>query len=52
LALGQKDEAFNLLNQAFERREGFLALLKVEPMLDRVRTDPRFVDLLGRMNLG
>ncbi len=50
--LGQKDEAFKLLNQAYERRQGALALLKVEPKLDGLRDDPRFADLLQRMNLG
>lgn len=50
-ALGQKDEAFKLLNQAYERRQGALALLKVEPKLDGLRADPRFADLLQRMHL-
>ena len=50
-ALGQKDEAFKFLNQAYERRQGALALLKVEPKLDSLRDDPRFADLLRRMNL-
>ena len=50
-ALGQKDEAFKLLNQAYERRQGSLSLLKVEPKLDSLRGDPRFGDLLQRMHL-
>jgi DNA-binding winged helix-turn-helix (wHTH) protein/Tfp pilus assembly protein PilF len=50
--LGRKDEAFKLLNQAYERRQGALALLKVEPKLDGLREDPRFANLLQRMNLG
>ena len=50
-ALGQKDESFKLLNQAYERRQGSLSLLKVEPKLDGLRADPRFVDLLQKMNL-
>jgi DNA-binding winged helix-turn-helix (wHTH) protein/tetratricopeptide (TPR) repeat protein len=49
--LGQKDEAFKLLNQAYERRQGSLSLLKVEPKLDSLRSDPRFGDLLLRMGL-
>jgi hypothetical protein len=49
--LGQKDEAFKLLNQAYERRQGTLALLKVEPKLDGLRDDPRFAELVRRMSL-
>jgi hypothetical protein len=40
-----------MLNQAYERRQGSLSLLKVEPKLDSLRSDPRFADLLRRMGL-
>jgi hypothetical protein len=49
-ALGEKDEAFCLLEQAFEERSPFLAVAKVDPRLDPLRGDPRFKDLLRRMN--
>jgi TolB-like protein/DNA-binding winged helix-turn-helix (wHTH) protein len=47
--LGEKDKAFAELNEAFEKREGFLPRLKVDPRFDRLRADPRFEDLLRRV---
>jgi len=49
--LGNKDEAFRWLEKAYEQRSGFLALLKVDPELDNLHSDPRFQTLLRRMNL-
>ena len=49
--LGNRDQAFRCLDQAFEQRSGYLALLKVDPELDNLRSDPRFQDHLRRMNL-
>jgi len=39
------------LHQAFEERDIGMVQLKVEPRLDALRQDPRFRDLLRRMNL-
>ena len=50
-ALGEKDKAFAELNKAYEKREGALALLKVDPRLDPLRNDPRFQDLMRRVGL-
>ena len=50
-ALGEKDQAFELLEQAYDEHEGTLWLLKVTPKVDPLRDDPRFQDLLLRMNL-
>jgi TolB-like protein/Tfp pilus assembly protein PilF len=50
LGLGEKDKAFSLLEKAYEQREGWMTLLKVEPLFDDLRSDPRFQDLLNRMN--
>jgi hypothetical protein len=50
-ALGDKDQAFAQLQQAYSQRTFFLDFLKVDPELDSLRSDPRFQDLLGRMNL-
>ena len=50
-ALGDKDQAFAQLNQAFTQRSFYMDFLKVDPELDSLRSDPRFQDLLGRMNL-
>ena len=49
--LGNRDQAFRCLDQAFEQRSGLLALIKVDPELDNLRSDPRFQDQLRRMNL-
>ena len=50
-ALGNKDEAFAWLDNAYEAHTFVLIELKVNPMFDTLRSDPRFVDLLGRMRL-
>lgn len=50
-ALGDNDRAFAELNKAYENREATLALLKVDPRFDSLRADPRFHDLLRRVNL-
>jgi serine/threonine protein kinase/tetratricopeptide (TPR) repeat protein len=49
--LGQPDEAFEWLDRAVEDRRGWLCYLKVEPLLDPIRGDPRFARLLERMRL-
>lgn len=49
--LGDKDHAFEWLDKAYEARDNSLIYLKVEPSLDPLRSDPRFADLLRRMNL-
>lgn len=50
-ALGDKDQAFAWLNKAFDERENRLGRIKVEPNYDPLRDDPRFVELLRRLNL-
>jgi serine/threonine-protein kinase len=49
--LGEADRAFDWLDRALEDRRGWLAYLKVEPLLDPIRGDPRFGRLLERMRL-
>jgi tetratricopeptide (TPR) repeat protein len=49
--LGEKDEAFTWLENAYEERSFNMMKLKVEPRWRGLRTDPRFVDLLRRMGL-
>jgi tetratricopeptide (TPR) repeat protein len=51
IALGNHDRAFELLNDAYERRAWQLGFLKVEPIFDPLRDDPRFADLMRRVNL-
>jgi serine/threonine-protein kinase len=49
LGLGEKDKAIEWLEKAYE--ESFLLGAKVDPIYDPLRSDPRFTDLLRRMNL-
>src|SRR5262249_41001496 len=51
LGLGENDQALNSLDKAFEERFNRLAYLRREPIWDPLRSDPRFVDLLRRINL-
>jgi eukaryotic-like serine/threonine-protein kinase len=50
-ALGEKDKAFAELEKAFENHDWELYRLKVDPLMDPLRDDPRFKDLLKRMGL-
>jgi serine/threonine-protein kinase len=51
LGLGDLEQAFAWLERAHKERAGFLAFVNVEPMLDQLRGDPRFVDLVRRTGL-
>ncbi|MDQ3750260.1 MAG: protein kinase [Acidobacteriota bacterium] len=50
-ALGDKEKAFAELEKAYEQRDWELHRLKVDPLMNPLRDDPRFKDLLKRMNL-
>jgi len=50
-ALGDLDQAFTLLDRAYDDRGFYIASLKVEPMLDPLRADPRFAALLKKVGL-
>jgi tetratricopeptide (TPR) repeat protein len=50
-ALGKRDEAFAVLEQTFAERAGDLQYMRTNPKFDNLRPDPRFADLLRRMNL-
>jgi serine/threonine protein kinase/Tfp pilus assembly protein PilF len=50
VALGEMDEALHWLEKAYEEGSANLVYLKVDPSFDAVRSDPRFQDLLRRMN--
>jgi TolB-like protein len=49
--LGDKDKAMMWLEKAYDDRADGLTWLNVEPMLDEVRSDPRFQDLIRRIGL-
>ena len=48
--LGEKDKAFEWLEKGYAGSLYSLALI-VQPAFDPLRSDPRFADLLRRMNL-
>ncbi|MBI3473194.1 MAG: protein kinase [Candidatus Solibacter usitatus] len=49
--LGDKDRAFEWLEKALRAKDAWIIYLKVRPDMDSLRSDPRFQDLLHRMNL-
>jgi DNA-binding winged helix-turn-helix (wHTH) protein len=51
IGLGDKEQAFVWLEKAFQERTNYLAFLKVFPILDPLRSDPRYVDLVRRIGL-
>jgi tetratricopeptide (TPR) repeat protein len=51
IALGRQDQAFQWLEKAYEDRSEWLTWIAIEPKLDPIRGDPRFHELLRRMNL-
>ena len=51
LGLGEYDEAFFWLEQAYQEQSNSLQFLKVQPYYDPLREDPRFKDLVHRVGL-
>jgi TolB-like protein/DNA-binding winged helix-turn-helix (wHTH) protein/Tfp pilus assembly protein PilF len=52
VGLGDNEQAFAWLEQAYKERSGLLQLVNVHPLLDPLRGDARFVDLIHRVGLG
>ena len=52
LGLGENEQAFAWLEEAYKERSNMLQFVKVHPLFDPLRGDPRFVDLLHRVGLG
>jgi hypothetical protein len=50
-AVGDPDRAFEWLEKGYDERPSSIALIKVEPGLDPLRSDPRFAEILRRMGL-
>jgi TolB-like protein/Flp pilus assembly protein TadD len=50
IGLGEKDNALEWLEKTYEQNEAGLQFIKVDPMFDNLRSDPRFQDILDQMN--
>jgi len=50
LGMGDTAQALACLEKAYEERDSFMVLLKVEPLLAPLYAEPRFQDLLQRMD--
>ena len=51
LGLGENEQAFIWLEQAYKEQSNILQYVKVHPFFDPIRNDPRFVDLVRRVGL-
>jgi tetratricopeptide (TPR) repeat protein len=49
LALGDKDQAIEWLRKDYEQKGNWMNQLKVDPVMDPLRSDPRFKKLMRRM---
>jgi TolB-like protein/Flp pilus assembly protein TadD len=49
LGLGERDHALEWLNKAYQDHSAYMVFAKTDPLLDPLRSDPRFVALLHRM---
>lgn len=47
--LGDNDQAFEYLEKIYQRREIWVTYLRVDPQFDPLRNDPRFEELLNRV---
>ncbi|MGD0471477.1 MAG: tetratricopeptide repeat protein [Terriglobales bacterium] len=51
VGLDRKEQALTLLEKAYADRSAMIVLLRVDPELDPLRSDPRYADLLRRIGL-
>jgi Tfp pilus assembly protein PilF len=51
VAVGQTDKAMSVLESLYAEHSPVITILKTEPGLDPLRSDPRFLDLLHRVKL-
>jgi tetratricopeptide (TPR) repeat protein len=51
IGLGDRNNAFQALDQAYNERSEYLVYLPSEPLADPLRSDPRFPALLRRLGL-
>jgi TolB-like protein/tetratricopeptide (TPR) repeat protein len=50
VGLGQRDQAITWLERAYEKHDQWMVFANSYPGLDRLRSEPRFQDLMRRMN--
>jgi serine/threonine-protein kinase len=50
VALGERDSTFHWLERAYEERSHWLTFIRSNPDFDAIRYDPRYIDLVARMN--
>jgi len=48
---GEKDKAFAWLERGYQQRDGGLSAIKTDPLLNSLRTDPRYKALLRKLKL-
>jgi Flp pilus assembly protein TadD len=51
-ALGDKNQVFTWLEKAAKQRDSHILRIKVDPIFDKIRSDPRYGRLLESINLG
>src|SRR5208283_4179798 len=49
--IGEKERAFAWLEKAYQQHDPALAQLKVDPSVDTLRSDPRYLELLKKLGL-
>jgi hypothetical protein len=49
--LGDRDQALAWLDRAYDERSDYMVYLSLEPMLDSLRSDPRFDALVRRVGV-
>ncbi len=49
VCLGNEDRAFEMLEEAYRDHSETLFLTNIWPVYDRLRSDPRFADLMRRL---
>jgi hypothetical protein len=51
VGMDDKGRALDILERGLQQRDNFMTHLKVEPLFDNLRSEPRFQELLRQMHL-